>query len=97
MPKHSPMQPVAGDIVLHCAHSRDTDDPRRTFKIGTHWFKVRSPFTAPDGEQGVASWLNACDACWQTTGGDLQKLATIAVAGHIVWDGDQPVIVEEFS
>lgn len=91
-PKRSPLQPVAGDLILHCDHAREPNFAGRTFKIGAHWFKVECKFIAPNHETGVASWLVACEPCYRASGGDVQR---ITVADHLAWDGDSPVIEEQ--
>lgn len=97
MSRPSSMQPKSGEIVLHCEHARETVEPRRTFRVGTHWLRVTSPFMAPDGETGVAKWLNCCDLCYRGIGGDLTRLKEIEIHGHVIWDGNAPIIVEDYS
>lgn len=83
--------------MLHCAHALDADDSPFIFKLGTHWIGAEMPFTAPDGEQGVAGWINCCDWCYHSIDGVMERAAEIKVTGHVVWKNDGTCITENFT
>lgn len=78
-------QPKDGDLVLHCGHLGQSYPGERW-----HWFEYDPPtkFKRPDGTKGEASWLVACNACFERHG------EKVPVRGDGRWKGDEPVIRE---
>lgn len=80
MTKYAKEQPKDGDTVLHCGHTKGK--PHQFFKLVDGM-----PFTAPNGESGVANWLIQCNKCFNKKPGD-----PTTVRGHSTWQGDEPAI-----
>ena len=76
------LQPKHGDAILHCGHL----DSKQC-----HFFHVEPPmsFARPNATVGKASWIIACDLCYQHSAGDCSK---IKIRGDGTWKGDEPAV-----
>lgn len=74
-------QPLEGECVLWCLHDAEK----------YHFFRTPTKliFVRPDGTDGEATWLIACDPCFKRAGRDPKKLE---IRGDAIWQGNAPII-----
>lgn len=95
-PRLASMQPQIGDTVIYCKHACRREDNRLVFEAGTHWFRADTWFVTPSGERGDAKWIMCCNSCYRSVGGDMKKLNSLPIGGHMVLSGS-PEIGENLS
>lgn len=78
-------QPIEGETILRCPHRGRKD---------YHWYLAARgiDFTRPDGTNGTATWICACDLCNEQCGG---KIENVPIASDGVWMGNAPVIKKD--